>query len=95
MHSRSEVTYALDGSYRRFEAVAGIDDETTGRGSVVFRVLLDGKQVWESPTLTGRMPPEPVTVPTSGVKRLTLLVDFADSGDVQDHADWADARIVR
>ena len=25
----------------------------------------------------------------------TIEVDYADNGDVADHADWADARVVR
>ena len=29
-----------------------------------------------------------------GARRLTLFVDFGRGGDVQDHVDWADARII-
>jgi hypothetical protein len=94
MHSRSEITYRISEEHVRFEAVAGIDDETAGRGSAVFRVLLDGKEAWESPVLTGRSAPQPLSVALDGASRLTLVVDFADLGDVQDHADWADARLV-
>jgi hypothetical protein len=95
VHSRSELSYDLDGSHRRFEAVAGVDDETGGHGSVVFRVVLDGKVAWESEPLTGRSRTQPVRVELGASKRITLVVDFAELGDVQDHADWGDARLVR
>ena len=36
-----------------------------------------------------------VSVDVTGAKRLRLLVEFADHGDVQDHANWLDARVVR
>jgi hypothetical protein len=95
MHSRSELSYKLDGSYRRFEAIVGIDDETAGQGSVTFHVLLDGREVWQSGTVTGQSAAKRVNVDLAGAKRLTLLVDFGAMADVQDHADWAEARLVQ
>lgn len=95
VHSQSVLTYALDGTFRRFDATIGIDDETKGRGSVVFRVLLDGTIAFESPELLGGSAAVPIRVPLANAKRLELLVDFASNGDVQDHADWGDARLVR
>jgi hypothetical protein len=94
MHSRSELTYELNGSFRRFEATVGIDDETAGQGSVNFRVLLDGREAWQSGLITGHSALKRVQVDTTQAKRLTLVVDFGSLGDVQDHADWADARLV-
>src|SRR4029078_938521 len=43
VHSKSELVYVLDGAPRRFVSVVGIDAETNGRGSVVAKVLADGK----------------------------------------------------
>jgi NPCBM/NEW2 domain len=94
MHSRSELTYELKSPFRRFEATVGIDDETAGQGSVNFHVLLDGRDAWQSGLITGHSAPKRVQVDTTQAKRLTLVVDFGSLGDVQDHADWADARLV-
>src|SRR5262245_7049536 len=94
MHSRSELTYDLKGQFRRFEATVGIDDETAGQGSVNFHVLLDGRDAWQSGLITGQSTPKRVHIDTTSAKRLTLVVDFGALGDVQDHADWADARLV-
>jgi NPCBM/NEW2 domain len=99
MHSASRLTFDLPQAYRRFEAELAIDDET-GRGSVIGRIFVDsGDGKWqlryESPIVRGGGPAAPVRVELDGVKRLSLLVDFSDRGDEQDHADWLDARLVQ
>jgi len=95
VHSAARLTYLIDEPYRRFEAELAIDDGTSGRGSVRFRVFVDGIPKYTSPTVRGREPPVAVSVDLSGAKRLDLVVDFADRADEQDHADWLDARLVR
>jgi hypothetical protein len=100
MHSASRITYDLDQPYRRFEAELAIDDETSGQGSIIGRVLVDpGDGKWqmryESPTVRGGLQPVSVGIDVTGAKRISLLVDFADRGDQQDHADWLDARLVK
>lgn len=95
VHSASRLTYLLSEPYRRFQAELGIDDETAGRGSVRFRVFLDGSMKYESPMVTGGMPPVPVSLDVTGVKRLDLIVDYADRADEMDRADWLNARLVR
>jgi hypothetical protein len=95
VHSAARLGYALDGSYRRFQAELGIDDSTGGRGSVKFRILVDGRQRWASGPIRGGAPPVPVSVDVSAGKRLDLVVDFGERGDELDHADWLDARLVK
>ncbi len=99
MHSTARVTYRLDKSYRRFEAELAIDDTTKGAGSVVFRVFLDSgsgkwKPAYASTVVRGGDAPLPISVDVSKAKRMTLVVEFAERGDVQDHANWLDARLV-
>lgn len=95
MHSASRLTYRLDKPYRRFETELAVDDETAGRGSVVFRIFVDNREAYRSPVIRGRMPPVPVSVDVRNGKRLSLIVDFAERGDELDHADWLDARLVK
>jgi NPCBM/NEW2 domain len=100
MHSPARLTYDLDQAYRRFDAQVAIDDDAGRRGSVVFRVFVDdGSGDWQqraaSQIVRGGQMPEPISVDLRGVKRISLLVDFADRGDELDHADWLDARLVR
>ena len=95
MHSRSQITYTLDGTYRWLDGVVGIDDETKGQGSVVFRVETDGKVRFNSGLLRGIDAPVKLgRISIQGTRRLTLIVEFADRGDVLDHADWGDVRLV-
>lgn len=96
MHSQALATYALGGTYESFRATIGIDGVTEGRGSVIFRVLADGKPLFTSDVVQGKTPPIAVgPLSLKGVQKLTLAVDFADRGDILDHADWCDAVLIK
>ncbi len=96
LHSQSLVTYNLDKKYAAFQATIGIDAVTEGRGSVIFRVLADGKPVFTSEVVRGKTPAIAVgPIPMKDVGQLTLAVDFADQGDILDHADWCDALLIK
>jgi hypothetical protein len=96
VHSRSTVTYQLGGKYKRLQATIGVDDAANGKGSAVFEVLLDGKVAYRSDLLTGASPAVPIpAVDLTGVKSLSLLVDYGTNGDILDHADWCDAVLVK
>jgi len=93
-HTRTTLTYDIGGRYKKFAAVIGIDDEARPQGSVEFIALADGKKIL-SKTLTGRDKAVPILLDIHDVKRLTLITDFAALASVGDHADWADARIMK
>ncbi len=93
MHSAARLTYRLDGRYRRFQAELGVDD-SSGGGSVRFRVLLDGQPKYASEVIRGGMAPVPVSVDVSDAEKLELAVDFAERADEQDHANWLGARLI-
>jgi hypothetical protein len=95
VHSAARLVYALAPGTVRFESRLGIDDSTAGRGSVRFRVFVDGRERFASPILRGGDSPLPVAIKLRGAKRLELAVDYADEADVLDHADWLDARVVK
>lgn len=95
LHSAARLTYPVPEGYRRFDAQLAIDDSAGTRGSIRFRVFVDGALKYTSPTVRGGMPPIPVSVELHGAKRLDLVVDFADRADVLDRVDLLDARLVR
>jgi hypothetical protein len=95
VHSAARLSYKLDRPWSRFQAEIGIDDSTGGRGSVGCRVFVDGQLKFSSPAVRGGMAPQPVSVDLSGAKQLDLVVDYGEAGDVMDHADWLDARLVK
>jgi NPCBM/NEW2 domain len=97
MHSSGRLRYELAGRYRRFEATVGLDDRTGRKGSVRVRVLGDGRplDIGFAEELTAKNGPARLQADVTGVKTLTLEVDVGRGGNVQDHVDWSDARVIR
>lgn len=95
VHSRCVLTYDLGGDFQTFSAVIGIDDETKDLGHVVFRVRADGETLFDSGGVGGADDPRRIQVDIGGRETLILEVDFGDDLDIGDHADWADAHLVR
>lgn len=95
MHSRSSLSFNLDGAFRRFAAIAGVVDEMNGRGDVVMAVVGDGRVLWEASGVRGGQPPREVLVDVEGVRELSLHVDYGEDLDLSDHACWAQARLIR
>lgn len=94
MQSQSSLIYSLDG-YERFEAVIGLDDRAGDQASVRYLVFVDGKKAFDSGELTALSSPKPISLSVEGATELRLTVDFAARGNVQDYADWGDARLIR
>lgn len=95
VHSRSDLTYDLGGKYKQFAATLGVDDEVGSAGSVIFRIWGDEKLLLETPLMRGGDAPKPVQLEVSSVLLLRLEVDYGDDSDLADHADWANARLLR
>ena len=94
LHSRTTLVYRLPESFRRFSAVAGIDDRVRPRGHVLLAVRGDGRVLWNGP-VTGTEPAKAIDVDVAGVRRLTIFVDFGDDLDVADHLDLCEARLIK
>jgi len=94
VHASSTLTYSLGGLYSRFQSFIGIDDETGRNGSVIFRVLADGVEIFRSGILRGDSNSVPVDLDVTGRQSITLIVDTADGSNAYDHANWADAKLL-
>ena len=55
--SRTLLAYRLKPGDRRFQALVGVDDRAGPLGSVVFRVLVDGKSRFTTPPMSARDTP--------------------------------------
>ena len=95
VHSRSSLTYDLNGRYATFEALVGFDDASMGKGRVDCRVFADGKEIYANPDLRADAPPVKLSLPVAGAEQLRLLVDFGKGQDTGDRVIWADARLYR
>ncbi len=60
VHSRSRLTYALDGRFKSFQAKLGFDDGAPPGGAVTARVLADDRELYANPDL--RADAEPVAL---------------------------------
>lgn len=93
-HAHSEWEIDLKGAARRFTAMAGLDDERRGQGSIIFEVWMDGKKAAETPVLHGGDEPRLLSVDLTGAKRLVLIVGDGGDGITHDHGDWAGALLT-
>lgn len=94
-HSPSRIEFLLNGQFKTFSSVIGIDSVTRGKGSVIFLVFADGKQKYKSDVITGFSLPTKIGVDVRGVKRLLLAVEDADDGNDYDFAVWANPLLTR
>jgi NPCBM/NEW2 domain len=93
--SRTLIAYEVEPGDRRFQALVGLDEGAGPLGSVVFRVLIDGKERKRTPPLGAHDSPQTFDVDLTGARFLILDTAFGDRGDVRDLADWVEARVIR
>jgi alpha-galactosidase len=103
-NSPAQFNIALDGGAKRFCAIVGVDEEVRALqqqrqqssrrrgGTVEFKVVGDGKLLWQSGIMRVRSEPNVVEVNIAGVKLLRLIVSQVEN-NYNDHADWAMAKI--
>lgn len=96
LHAECVVTYGLGGKYRRFETLVGLDATFGVRGSAVLVVQMDGKEqsLPDNGRLTGATGPLDLKIDVTGAKELTIVVRRGPGGNVQDHVNLAEARLV-
>lgn len=94
LHSRSELVYRVPAKSRKFLALAGIDDSVGSEGHVAVKISGDGKELY-SGNFSGLDKAVPLEIDVTGVRKLTILVDYGQDLDVGDYFDLADARIVK
>lgn len=92
-HAGSELIVDLKGRAKLFTAMVGVDDETEGKGTVIFSILVDGKIVARTAVMSGGDKPVLLGAPLDGAKTMILTVEDAGDNISFDHADWADAKV--
>jgi len=92
--ANSEIVYDLGGKYRTFAAAIGLGSNSR-KSSVVFRVIVDGREKYTSTLYRVGSPVMPVVVGVSGAKELKLVVSDGGDGIANDYAWWGEARLIR
>ena len=102
MPSSSRLTFEIprkqnSDAFSRFSAHIALDDSASRGGSVIFKVLQQIGDDWQtaftSPILRGGEQPQPVTLELNSANQIALVVESADRGDELDYANWLDARL--
>jgi alpha-galactosidase len=95
-HATSKIIVQLPGPGKKFTSQIGLDNNPQtkgGRGTVVFSVSLDGRNVFRSDVFQVSTPATPVEIDLQGTRQFILEVGDAGDGIGWDQADWADARV--
>lgn len=104
VHAPNELVYQLKPEYKRFVALAGVDEHVVGIShgsnlaqypSVIFKVFIDGQEAAASPvmrmqSLAWRFN---VEIP-QGSQMISLVAMDAGDGSREDFADWANAGFI-
>lgn len=98
IHSQSRLTFRLQGDYRRFQAMIGIDDHADDYGvygNVQLTISGDDKVLFKA-DVKRTDAPRPLDLDVTGVRDLQIFVDFGE--DNVDTADWlsmGDAKVIK
>jgi hypothetical protein len=95
VHAISRLTFDLNRQYTRFLVDIGVDDSAGDLASVEFKVYADGKLIFESGVMRRSAPARSIDLEVLNARRLVLEVTAADNADIQDRANWANAKLVR
>ena len=94
-HSRTRLSYELSGRWDRFVAQPGLSDTAPPSARATFRIIVDGRKVYERNGAGGAGAPVPVSIDVRRAGTLTLIVDYGPDGSAfGDHAVWAAATLV-
>jgi serine/threonine protein kinase len=90
----SFARYALGKKYSRFAAEVALNDTANTWAGLIFVVLADGKEVWQSRTLSAGDPPERCDLDVRGVTALTLEVRTTGP-HTGAHGAWVEPRFTK
>jgi len=94
IRGRTEMVYRLPSSFSRFKAMAGIDDSVRPQGNV--RLVIRGDNiVLIDQFIAGTDAPKMIDLDLTGVRKLSILVDFGRQAGIGDHLDLCNARITK
>ena len=93
-HAFGDITIDLRGQYERFQAEVGGGWPGSFDGQVIARVIVDGKEKFNSGKIGSFTSPMKVDVDVSGGQIMVLSADEADDGRADDMLAWADAKLV-
>jgi len=93
-HAETTIKYNIPEGVVTFAAAAGFGNKDE-KSSAIFRVLVDGREKYNSGVMKLGTPVKPVVVDISGGKILKLLTEEAGDGLYGDYTFWGEARLLK
>ncbi len=91
-HANGVISLRAGGQYESFDAEVGL--QPCAGGMVIFRVLVDGQQAFDSGVMRSGDAPKAVHVSLAGVQEIRLESKAAGDTINCDMANWAEARLT-
>jgi hypothetical protein len=92
-HADSRIVYDIGGRYRRFQSWVGTDGASNA--TITFEVWANGTKRWESGLMNKQSLAKLADLDVTGVRTLELVVGHGGDDITSDHADWAEAKLLR
>lgn len=97
LHANSKVKYRLKGRYKSFSIGAGLPDylqkEDGELGSVIFKILGDGRVLWQSNIMKSGDKAAFANVNVSNINILEIVMEGTSDGINYDHGVWVDPKL--
>jgi len=94
LSARTVLEYSWTDDYKTLRGLAGIDDRTCPNGRVKL-AFLSGDTVLYETTIRGDHPAVPLNINLSGVKKLTIIVDFPGKIDDGTRINLVEMQLVK
>jgi hypothetical protein len=96
LHSHTELEFPLEGEYREFKAIVGVDEVVGGTDNPTdVTIEGDGKVLRQLSVSRKDKEPVDLTVNVQNVKKLKIVVSSPDVLDLGHHVDLAEARVSK
>jgi len=94
LHSKTTVTYSLDGQYQLLQLTAGMEREAGPFGDALLQFIIDGKVAREV-AITSPSAPLDLNLDLKNARQLTIVVDYGLRADLGDHVALGNARLLK
>jgi hypothetical protein len=84
----------LEGKYKEFKTIVGMDDMVGGDGHPEVKIEGDGRELFTG-TISRKDKRRELALDVKGVKQLRIVVTSSGLFDFGDHVDLADARLCK
>jgi len=93
VHAPSNLNYYVGGQCRRFTSEVGLEGNFGGK--IIFTVIGDGKQLYQSRTFVNGFAPEKLDLDLTGISYVELRVDPISEGAINGaHGVWGNAKFL-